>query len=261
MYRHLVRTLIERNCPRPQRRTSGELDDLAVAPNPAYRGLLPASSNEREAAYTNGRILKPLTDAVSVSYLVDALSLSLAILQIPAVEPVRHFTVTRWLRNIGDYVHINDALAEVADEIGQRSIPSPVSGILLKFFITEGQFVNKGDRLAVISIDEDARQLKPTEAMLLTELGVPDDREELPPVAHATVTMPALGDSVTEGTVTRWLKRVGEPIDIDDHSSKYPPTKSTPKFPHPSPKSSLTSPSTKTKPFWSAPNSASSTPL
>ena len=46
-----------------------------------------------------------------------------------------------------------------------------------------------------------------------------------------SVQMPALGESVTEGTVTRWLKQEGDTVVEDEPLLGFPPTRSTPRYP------------------------------
>ena len=113
-------------------------------------------------------------------------------------ESVSEGTVTRWLKAEGDHVAVDEPLLEVSTDKVDTEIPSPVAGILQKIVVAIDQTVPVGAELAVISDSAAA----PVAAA---------------PVAAGTViSMPALGESVSEGTVTRWLKNVGDSVAVDE---------------------------------------------
>ena len=155
-------------------------------------------------------------------------------------ESVTEGTVTRWLKNVGDSVAIDEPLLEVSTDKVDTEIPSPVAGTLQEILVTEDETVPVGTDLAVIGdgvatpaampapAAEPAPQHAPAAAPAAHE-AVPQPVAQAPaatPVATSasdtpmsggtTVTMPALGESVTEGTVTRWLKAEGDQINVDE---------------------------------------------
>ena len=147
-------------------------------------------------------------------------------------ESVTEGTVTRWLKNEGDHVNVDEPLLEVSTDKVDTEIPSPVSGILTRIVVAIDATVAVGAELAVI---EDGVVAAPASPVLETPTPVavveapaaPAPAAAAPAAAPAAaaaaaaatgviVTMPALGESVTEGTVTRWLKNVGESINADE---------------------------------------------
>ncbi|MET1073901.1 MAG: biotin/lipoyl-containing protein, partial [Umezawaea sp.] len=176
--------------------------------------------------------------------------------QMPALgESVTEGTVTRWLKQEGDRVEVDEPLLEVSTDKVDTEIPSPAAGVLERIVAGEDETVEVGGDLAVIgdgdgsgggggeqdtAEDEDAGQAEggaaPAEAEADAE---PDDAPQYPnqaaePAADpesdttkdagasgkesggesgkkkpggsgTSVTMPELGESVSEGTVTRWL--------------------------------------------------------
>ncbi len=157
-------------------------------------------------------------------------------LTMPALgESVTEGTVTRWLKNEGDVIAVDEPLLEVSTDKVDTEIPSPVAGVLQKIVVGIDQTVEVGAELAVIA-EGASGQTPPTIAPVVPVVAavVPTPTPAAPviPVAVESVaaltpvavesasgtivTMPALGESVTEGTVTRWLKKVGEEITVDE---------------------------------------------
>ena len=143
-------------------------------------------------------------------------------------ESVTEGTVTRWLKAEGDHVNVDEPLLEVSTDKVDTEIPSPVSGTLTKIVVAVDSTVPVGAELAVIA--DGAAAAAPVPVVEATAPVAPAPVLEAPapvaPVAAApttpasaagvVVTMPALGESVTEGTVTRWLKNVGDSINVDE---------------------------------------------
>ncbi len=195
-------------------------------------------------------------------------------------ESVTEGTVTRWLKNVGDQVEVDEPLLEVSTDKVDTEIPSPVAGTLQEILAEEDETVAVGADLAVIgdgaasggdsgapaeqSGDQPAEQTEqaeqaPAEAAAAGEdnsgqsgdgdaVDSPQQQDEVaaagdeggqePAAPHTdapaesapaesasssggggggtTVTMPALGESVTEGTITRWLKAEGDEVAVDE---------------------------------------------
>ena len=150
-------------------------------------------------------------------------------------ESVTEGTVTRWLKNEGDHVNVDEPLLEVSTDKVDTEIPSPVSGTLTRIVVAIDSTVAVGAELAVID-DGVTSTAAPVASAPVVETPTPVAPaveapapviaapvvEAAAPVAPApasagvVVTMPALGESVTEGTVTRWLKNVGDTINVDE---------------------------------------------
>jgi pyruvate dehydrogenase E2 component (dihydrolipoamide acetyltransferase) len=165
--------------------------------------------------------------------------------QMPALgESVTEGTVTRWLKQEGDAVERDEPLLEVSTDKVDTEIPSPASGVLAKIVAQEDDTVEVGGELAVISAagesgggrpapeekpeekpaEEPAAQPEPAVPVPEPEVSQPEVSEPEPTPAAALsgggkatpVLMPELGESVTEGTVTRWLKKVGDQVQADE---------------------------------------------
>jgi 2-oxoglutarate dehydrogenase E2 component (dihydrolipoamide succinyltransferase) len=162
--------------------------------------------------------------------------------QMPALgESVTEGTVTRWLKQEGDTVELDEPLLEVSTDKVDTEIPSPAAGVLTKIVAHEDDTVEIGGELAVIGdaaeITDGGGAAQPVAAPAPEPQPEPEAQpapEEPQPQAEpepaaapaasgqdATgtshpVLMPELGESVTEGTVTRWLKKVGDSVDVDE---------------------------------------------
>ncbi|MCZ7436233.1 2-oxoglutarate dehydrogenase, E2 component, dihydrolipoamide succinyltransferase [Micromonospora sp. WMMC241] len=161
-------------------------------------------------------------------------------------ESVTEGTVTRWLKQEGDTVEVDEPLLEVSTDKVDTEIPSPAAGVLSRIVVGEDETAEVGSELAVIAGEgEEAGSAPKEEVEPATEptaaaegtgpepeqaaqaAAEPDAEAEQPAVEEPAqpaassgegtpVTMPALGESVTEGTVTRWLKQVGETVEVDE---------------------------------------------
>ncbi|ATO17145.1 2-oxoglutarate dehydrogenase, E2 component, dihydrolipoamide succinyltransferase [Micromonospora sp. WMMA2032] len=162
-------------------------------------------------------------------------------------ESVTEGTVTRWLKQEGDTVEVDEPLLEVSTDKVDTEIPSPAAGVLSRIVVGEDETAEVGSELAVIAGEGEDAGAAPTEkaepateptaaaegtgpepeqqaeqaaAEPGAEAEQPAVEEPAQPAASSgegtPVTMPALGESVTEGTVTRWLKQVGETVEVDE---------------------------------------------
>ncbi|QPG71146.1 2-oxoglutarate dehydrogenase, E2 component, dihydrolipoamide succinyltransferase [Mycolicibacterium mucogenicum] len=161
--------------------------------------------------------------------------------QMPALgESVTEGTVTRWLKQEGDTVAVDEPLLEVSTDKVDTEIPSPAAGVLTKIVAQEDDVVEIGGELAVIgeageapapSAPEPAAAPAPEptpapEPAAAAPAPAPETPAPAPASAPApaasdatdatSIVMPTLGESVTEGTVTRWLKKVGDSVEVDE---------------------------------------------
>jgi pyruvate dehydrogenase E2 component (dihydrolipoamide acetyltransferase) len=171
-------------------------------------------------------------------------------------ESVTEGTVTQWLKQVGDSVAVDEPLLEISTDKVDTEIPSPVAGVLLEIKAEEDDTIEVGAVLAVIgdegeSAGGDAPAAESAEAAP-EPAAEPASGDEPEPAAEAEeravtpeqsaeaehdvaetaaapqadtapasgggteVTLPALGESVTEGTVTQWLKAVGDDVAVDE---------------------------------------------
>ena len=165
-------------------------------------------------------------------------------------ESVTEGTVTRWLKQEGERVEADEPLLEVSTDKVDTEIPSPAAGVLSRIVVHEDETAEVGSELAVIDGGGPA-PAEPQEAQQQQEAQQPQEAQQEQPAERATVEeerpappvdepstekpaeaeapapapsdgggtvvkMPALGESVTEGTVTRWLKQVGDSVEADE---------------------------------------------
>ena len=174
--------------------------------------------------------------------------------KMPALgESVTEGTVTRWLKSVGDTVEVDEPLLEVSTDKVDTEIPSPVAGTIEEILVDEDDDAEVGADLVVIGdgsgsessdsgdsgAEETSQEEAPAESEDLasddtvapsTDDEAPAGESEKPAEGESSassgesggaasgedVTMPALGESVTEGTVTRWLKEVGDSVEVDE---------------------------------------------
>ncbi|QWF83158.1 2-oxoglutarate dehydrogenase, E2 component, dihydrolipoamide succinyltransferase [Amycolatopsis sp. CA-230715] len=147
-------------------------------------------------------------------------------------ESVTEGTVTRWLKKEGDRVEVDEPLLEISTDKVDTEVPSPVAGTVQKISAQEDETVEVGGELAVIDDGSGGAAPAPAEppkqeAPQQEEAPAPQQQEAPAPAAApapsgggsasgTSVTLPELGESVTEGTVTRWLKQVGDSVEVDE---------------------------------------------
>ena len=148
-------------------------------------------------------------------------------------ESVSEGTITRWLKNVGDTVSADEPLLEVSTDKVDTEIPSPASGVLLSIAAGEDDTVLVGAVLAVIgeASESAGAPAAPVPAPVVEApaaaapvVAAPVAAAPVSPVSPVasgstevtSVLLPALGESVTEGTVTRWLKSVGDAVAADE---------------------------------------------
>ena len=147
--------------------------------------------------------------------------------KMPALgESVTEGTVTRWLKAEGDHINVDEPLLEVSTDKVDTEIPSPVSGTLSKILVQIDATVPVGADLAIIEDGAAAPAPVAVTPVAAAPVAAPTPPPVAAPVAVAPaaapsasgtiITMPALGESVTEGTVTRWLKNVGDSVAVDE---------------------------------------------
>ncbi|WP_311257119.1 2-oxoglutarate dehydrogenase, E2 component, dihydrolipoamide succinyltransferase [Microbacterium sp. WCS2018Hpa-9] len=157
----------------------------------------------------------------------------------PLGESVTEGTVTRWLKQVGDTVQADEGLLEISTDKVDTEIPSPVTGVIEEILVAEDETIEVGALLARIgdgsaaapaedapaaaapAAEETVEPAAPqAEAPAQPEAAAPAAAEAAPaaaPAGDATdIVLPELGESVTEGTVTRWLKQIGDTVEVDE---------------------------------------------
>jgi len=153
--------------------------------------------------------------------------------EMPALgESVTEGTVSSWYKAVGEHVEADEPLVSVATDKVDTDVPSPVSGVVEQILVPEDETVDVGTVIAIIG---DGSGLGGAAEAAPAPVAEPTPAPAAPaPVAEPTpapapaapapsddtagteVTMPALGESVTEGTVSSWYKAVGDTIEADE---------------------------------------------
>jgi pyruvate dehydrogenase E2 component (dihydrolipoamide acetyltransferase) len=154
-------------------------------------------------------------------------------------ESVTEGTVTRWLKNVGDSIKVDEAIVEVSTDKVDTEIPSPVAGVLLEIKAAQDAVIPVGGVMAIIGESGSVAPSAPVVSAPVVQTPPPAPKPEpviekpvvqtpaptpvAQPVAApaaggstVNVLLPQLGESVTEGTITRWLKNVGDKVAIDE---------------------------------------------
>ncbi|SDH12938.1 2-oxoglutarate dehydrogenase, E2 component, dihydrolipoamide succinyltransferase [Agrococcus jejuensis] len=170
----------------------------------------------------------------------------MADITLPALgESVTEGTITRWLKQVGDTVEVDEPLVEISTDKVDTEVPSPIAGTITEILADEDDTVDVGAVIARVGDagdapagDAPAEEPTAEEPAPAAEEGTTSEAETEEPEAPSTeaeepaaapaagasdaggdatdITLPALGESVTEGTITRWLKQVGDTIEVDE---------------------------------------------
>ncbi|WP_306353138.1 pyruvate dehydrogenase complex dihydrolipoamide acetyltransferase [Flavobacterium sp. '19STA2R22 D10 B1'] len=153
--------------------------------------------------------------------------------------------VATWLKKVGDKISEGDILAEIETDKATMEFESFYSGTLLHIGIHEGESAPVDSLLAIVGKEgEDISALlagKPAaETTADASKEAPKAEAEKPAEAKATtealpkgvvvVTMPRLSDTMTEGTVATWLKKVGDKVNEGDILAEIETDKATMEF-------------------------------
>ncbi|KAJ3104427.1 2-oxoglutarate dehydrogenase complex E2 component [Physocladia obscura] len=139
-------------------------------------------------------------------------------------DSITEGTLTKWHKSIGEYVARDEPIATIETDKVDVTVNSAESGTLLEFFAKEGDNVLVGSNLFKVDLDGVAGAASaPTPvaaAAPATVASVPSPAAATPtssgPVVEKIVKTPPMADSITEGTLTKWHKSVGEYVARDE---------------------------------------------
>ncbi len=150
-------------------------------------------------------------------------------------ESIFEGTITKWLKKTGDAVQRDEPLFEISTDKVDAEIPSPVAGILAEIRMPEGTTVQINTVVAVVAESETTEASResvrpappePKVAKSAADAAGPNTpaAKEAPEAQSATsqvpqgidVVMPQMGESIFEGTITKWLKKAGDPVQKDE---------------------------------------------
>lgn len=165
-------------------------------------------------------------------------------------ESITEGTVSKWLKEVGDKIEKDEPILEISTDKVDAEVPAPGAGVLLEIRTNEGDTVEVGTVVAVIGdSSEDGKsngsgsgsqpsaeitetpkdeeppsapaEIKSSESIAESQTapasaGVTAPATAVAPAAATEVVMPQMGESITEGTVSKWLKEVGDKIEKDE---------------------------------------------
>ena len=148
-------------------------------------------------------------------------------------------TVAKWLKKVGDVVKEGDMLAEIETDKATMEFETFTSGTLLYIGVNEGETASVDALLAIIGNQEEdiSDLIKPADSNPQPETTTeqqpftPDNyRESTQTIDAKVITMPRLSDTMTEGTVAKWLKKVGDEVKEGDMLAEIETDKATMEF-------------------------------
>ena len=161
-------------------------------------------------------------------------------------ESITEGTLTKWLKKVGDTVQRDEPLFEISTDKVDAEIPSPAAGTLTEVKVAEGATVQINTVVAIIGDGAGAAAPAPAAAAAPSQVsearpGAPSAPAAATPApapvatpapsapssmgnverstdnaAGTEIPMPQMGESITEGTITKWLKQVGETVQRDE---------------------------------------------
>ena len=139
-------------------------------------------------------------------------------------ESVTEGTITQWLKSVGDTVEVDEPLLEVSTDKVDTEIPSPVAGTIIEIKADEDDTIEVGAVIARIGDENATASSSDSKPEPQAEEKEEEEKKEEPKADSSNggsgdasdVEMPELGESVTEGTITQWLKSVGDTVEVDE---------------------------------------------
>ncbi|MGD0732141.1 MAG: 2-oxoglutarate dehydrogenase, E2 component, dihydrolipoamide succinyltransferase [Terracidiphilus sp.] len=140
-------------------------------------------------------------------------------------ESIFEGTITKWLKKAGDTVEKDEPLFEISTDKVDAEIPSPVAGVLSEIKVPEGATVEVNTVVAVIAEDAGARdeglgtrEKEMGEGVAPAASPAPNEAkvDSAPAAGGIDVVMPQMGESIFEGTITKWLKKAGDAVEKDE---------------------------------------------
>ncbi len=136
-------------------------------------------------------------------------------------ESITTGTITKWHKAVGDKVELDETLLEISTDKVESEIPSPISGVIVEILFKEGDTVDVQKLIAVIEDDESAAVTAPA-TKSVAPASAPATKASAPSSAPTSsgeryeIVMPQMGESITTGTITKWHKKVGDKIEVDE---------------------------------------------
>ncbi len=140
-------------------------------------------------------------------------------------ESVNEGTIIKWHKNVGDKVKRDEVIFEISTDKVDTEIPAPEAGVISESIIPEGDTVEVGTVVAILetngeAVPESKPKSLPDEKAEQKEIISTKSEQPAPTTTKSNgviaVEMPKMGESVMEGTILKWFKKVGDPIKRDE---------------------------------------------
>lgn len=136
-------------------------------------------------------------------------------------ESITNGTITKWHKSVGDTIALDEILLEISTDKVESEIPSPIEGKVVELHAEEGDTIDVGILIAVIDDDANAEVSGSTGA---SNASAPKESNEAPASSAGSnansnlqdIIMPQMGESITNGTITKWHKAPGDMVEIDE---------------------------------------------
>ncbi|MCW8804415.1 MAG: biotin/lipoyl-binding protein, partial [Ignavibacteriaceae bacterium] len=138
-------------------------------------------------------------------------------------ESVNEGTILKWHKKVGDLVKMDEIIFEISTDKVDTEIPSSTEGVLRKILVKEGDTVEVGTVVAIIDSENDIQM--PSEPEIKVEEKIIEEKPVIEQNIEKEISsnegsieieMPKMGESVMEGTIIKWYKKVGEPVKKDE---------------------------------------------
>jgi 2-oxoglutarate dehydrogenase E2 component (dihydrolipoamide succinyltransferase) len=137
-------------------------------------------------------------------------------------ESIFEGTITKWLKKQGDTVEKDEPLFEISTDKVDAEIPSPAAGVLIEIREKEGATVEINKVVAVIAESGAGAGKSAVAPVAGEEKSFDKPAQSKTPAAPQVegdgtdVVMPQMGESIFEGTITKWLKKAGDSVQKDE---------------------------------------------
>lgn len=142
-------------------------------------------------------------------------------------ESITEITIAKWLKSDGDYIEMDEIICEMESEKATFELNAETSGILT-IIAKEGDTVQIGDVVCVIEESDKGKEEKHSEQGS-KENKTKDKKAESPQKTGEVVEMkvPTVGESITEVTISAWIKNDGEFVELDEVIAEIESEKAT----------------------------------
>src|SRR5215210_6797957 len=146
-------------------------------------------------------------------------------------DSVSEGTILEWHKKEGDHVSEDETIVEISTDKVDAEVPAPAAGTVVKVHAAEGDTVTVGALLAEIAPGDPGSEASagdgasgggttpaapPAARQAPEEAAAPAEAAPAPQGEAVEITMPAMGESVSEGVILEWAKQPGDPVAADE---------------------------------------------